>query len=373
MDTTNSLITNGHPPQGQTQAPIDHHRRDRGGSRWTKVSRTLCKVSFGINVGLIAVLLAIFLYRNIDDKQQKEIIENSEIKEGLVDGGKSPDTMCVPCDYLGPSVTAEDTLYDSITTTKCGHRICCVKDRQYLYRLVVRVRYTLDLHYTLYDSITQCGHRICCVKDRQYLYRLVVRVRYTLDLHYTLYDYIATTKCGHRICCVKDRQYLYKLVVRVRYTLDLHYTLYDMTTQCGHRICCVKDRQYVYRLVVRVRYTLDLHYTLDVHYTLYDSITQCGHRVCCVEDRQYLYRLVVRVRYTLDLHYTLDVHYTLYDSITQCGHRICCVKDRQYLYRLVVRASRIFLVDWLAVLRSKIFFIFLKIHYFIHVNLYNSR
>ena len=141
-------------PQGQTRAPIDQRAIKSGESKWVAVPRTLCKFSFGISIAQMVLVIGIIVYRYYGEIFVNHVLDNGvagvENKtSGVV---HRPDTMCVPCDYLGPSVTTEDTLYDSITTTRCGHRICCVKDKQYLYRLVVRVRYTLDLHYTLYAS-----------------------------------------------------------------------------------------------------------------------------------------------------------------------------------------------------------------------------
>ena len=36
-------------------------------------------------------------------------------------------TVCFTCNHLGADVSADDTLYDVITYTDCGDRICCIQ------------------------------------------------------------------------------------------------------------------------------------------------------------------------------------------------------------------------------------------------------
>lgn len=41
--------------------------------------------------------------------------------------GQDKKTVCFTCDYLGDNVKKDDTLFSDITKTKCGHRLCCIK------------------------------------------------------------------------------------------------------------------------------------------------------------------------------------------------------------------------------------------------------
>ncbi|KAK3092986.1 hypothetical protein FSP39_009672 [Pinctada imbricata] len=102
-----------------------------------------CKISIAINLLLLVTILGIQLYMNgTFHNHHRETNEEIPRTRDISDS----DVLCIPCDDLGSGVTYNDTLYDDIVTTSCGHRVCCIKDQKYLINLVKKMTYagTLD-------------------------------------------------------------------------------------------------------------------------------------------------------------------------------------------------------------------------------------
>ncbi|KAL3859240.1 hypothetical protein ACJMK2_009469 [Sinanodonta woodiana] len=64
--------------------------------------------------------------------------------------------LCIPCDYLGPHVTAEDTLFNTIFS--CGNKFCCVRNAalQKFALLMMQEGYTREV---TTERLTSQNHR----------------------------------------------------------------------------------------------------------------------------------------------------------------------------------------------------------------------
>ncbi|KAK3094786.1 hypothetical protein FSP39_006208 [Pinctada imbricata] len=92
------------------------------------------RITFGISVLSNAVFLATIIITFILTRPK---IVGKKIPADVpnVTVNYKSSGICVSCDILGPTVRSEETLYDDITT-KCGRRVCCVKNRDNLREIV---------------------------------------------------------------------------------------------------------------------------------------------------------------------------------------------------------------------------------------------
>ena len=88
--------------------------------KYTQRLNNVFKVSLVVNIFLLCTLIFLFIFKTFgknDDDDAKADYVNI----------KMPDSgVCFPCDYLGPDVKREDTLYDHIQTTDNGQKLCCI-------------------------------------------------------------------------------------------------------------------------------------------------------------------------------------------------------------------------------------------------------
>lgn len=88
--------------------------------KYTARLNNVFKVSLVVNIFLLCTLIFLFIFKTfgkIDDEDAKADYVNI----------KMPDSgVCFPCDYLGPDVKKEDTLYDHIHMTDNGQKLCCI-------------------------------------------------------------------------------------------------------------------------------------------------------------------------------------------------------------------------------------------------------
>lgn len=121
---------------------------DNDANIWTnreKKAKKFIKYSFFINVFLLVVLVGLLiaktylLERDRDSKPERDVEYNT---------ATSDNGVCVPCNYLGPEVKPEDTLFETIEKHE-GGKICCHKDKSYLQTMISRVRIDKNLIRTL--------------------------------------------------------------------------------------------------------------------------------------------------------------------------------------------------------------------------------
>ena len=99
--------------------------------------RCIFIASIAANILLFLILAGVFLYKNVVKKDNVSDVIDSQIK---LPGGAG---VCLPCDYLGDKITAEDTLFDSITTSNDGkHKLCCTNKPSFLPELIGKVIYS---------------------------------------------------------------------------------------------------------------------------------------------------------------------------------------------------------------------------------------
>ncbi|KAL3859237.1 hypothetical protein ACJMK2_009466 [Sinanodonta woodiana] len=78
-------------------------------------------MSVVVNIVLVlAVLLLVITSIHIEEREGK----NCDLQQ--LSKKISQDSLCIPCNNLGPQVMAEDTLFDIIST--CGFKFCCVQN-----------------------------------------------------------------------------------------------------------------------------------------------------------------------------------------------------------------------------------------------------
>ncbi|XP_062568728.1 uncharacterized protein LOC134230879 [Saccostrea cucullata] len=98
-----------------------------------QVCKIIVIISCVINL-LLAIVFGFLLALNWEnvgayfrfktDTLQQEIIGNVSGDGEL----QTKDSVCFSCDYLGNSVSVNETLYDKIVTTDCQHKLCCIKN-----------------------------------------------------------------------------------------------------------------------------------------------------------------------------------------------------------------------------------------------------
>lgn len=113
--------------------------------------RALCS-SIGINVILFTALFVLQYFHDIkrdDGNSMQSVTEqfsapaSGQAKNYYSDFiSVSNNTLCVECGYLGKNISAEETLYNQISNSKNGSRMCCLEDISLasLARKVVRVK-----------------------------------------------------------------------------------------------------------------------------------------------------------------------------------------------------------------------------------------
>lgn len=95
-------------------------------------SRKALVISFILNVLLLCVFIILLVLRgnSQSNKEQTEWTPNKHILQKMdTNVILTEDDICLSCDELGDSVNVNDTLYDFITKSSCGGKLCCFKGR----------------------------------------------------------------------------------------------------------------------------------------------------------------------------------------------------------------------------------------------------
>ncbi|KAL3859231.1 hypothetical protein ACJMK2_009460 [Sinanodonta woodiana] len=100
---------------------IEHECANRQRVLKLKCIHICLSMSVVVNVVLVlAVLLLVTTTINIEESEGK----NCDLQQ--IWRQISQDSLCIPCNNLGSQVTAEDTLFDIVST--CGFKFCCVQN-----------------------------------------------------------------------------------------------------------------------------------------------------------------------------------------------------------------------------------------------------
>lgn len=81
--------------------------------------KTATYFSVVLNFILLVILAIVFFVKDNDTDLNN--------RPSLNVTGQDNKSVCFTCDYLGDDVKKDDTLFSDITKTKCGHRLCCIK------------------------------------------------------------------------------------------------------------------------------------------------------------------------------------------------------------------------------------------------------
>ena len=88
--------------------------------KYTARLNNVFKVSLVVNIFLLCTLIFLFVFKTFG-KTNDEDAKVDYVNIKMPDSG-----VCFPCDYLGPDVKKEDTLYDHIHMTDNGQKLCCI-------------------------------------------------------------------------------------------------------------------------------------------------------------------------------------------------------------------------------------------------------
>lgn len=106
---------------------------------WTnrqKKIRGYLQKSFIVNTILLVALVVLLVFKVGLYEKDKKTLKDNEVSFGTTNSNNG---VCIPCDSLGSTVKANDTLFDSISRTEDGGKICCYKDQEYMQKMISRV------------------------------------------------------------------------------------------------------------------------------------------------------------------------------------------------------------------------------------------
>ncbi|XP_063429703.1 uncharacterized protein LOC134712259 [Mytilus trossulus] len=122
---------------------------------WTNRQKKIkgyLKKSFIVNVILLVVLVVLLIFKVGLYEKDKKTLKDNEVSFGKTNSNNG---VCIPCNSLGSTVKANDTLFDSISRTEDGGKICCYKDQEYMQKMISRMmdpmitKPALDIDYVI--------------------------------------------------------------------------------------------------------------------------------------------------------------------------------------------------------------------------------
>lgn len=90
------------------------------------------------NVLLFSALVGLLIYNQKYRETKTQMAKTKYLSELLDDAG-----VCVTCNYLGSNITAQDTLFSSISMVN-KDKICCINEPDFLPKLIRQVRKLTD-------------------------------------------------------------------------------------------------------------------------------------------------------------------------------------------------------------------------------------
>ncbi|XP_052105423.1 uncharacterized protein LOC127738276 [Mytilus californianus] len=112
---------------------------DNDANIWTnrqKKLRGFLQKSCVVNVVLLVVLVILLITKIGLYEKDKKTLQSNEVSFRTTNSNNG---VCLPCDSLGSSIKVDDTLFDSISRTENGGKICCYKDQEYMQKMISRM------------------------------------------------------------------------------------------------------------------------------------------------------------------------------------------------------------------------------------------